>query len=96
MLEQLTTEELKAELQAREKALAQANSPLNETGFACADSAFAALLPDGEAALHLLSSGTIIYRNELHLIGSYYKPCTREDFMQALENNFTKIREALK
>jgi hypothetical protein len=93
MLEQLTTEELKAELEARQIAEAKLNSPINETGYSVTGNTYHALVGEKVIALH--SGGSILLDLTIKAVGAWEKPSTREDFMQALENNFTKIREAL-
>jgi hypothetical protein len=95
MLEQLTTEELKAELEARLKKEAMAESRIFETGYAQWGESFYALKKCGQSMVSLHEDGTVIIDVEVKSIGKYHTPCTREDFMAALENNFTKIREAL-
>ena len=95
-LSELTTEQLAAELEARKKAEAAAKSPLNETGYANNNGILFARLQDGKVMV-IYNSGSIFTGENEHknYIISEAIPCTREDFMRALENAFTKIREAV-
>ena len=94
-LSNLTTEQLKAELDAREKAEIMAESQIYETGYARWGKSFYALNKSGELMVALHEDGAVLIDVEIKSICKYFTSCTREDFMQALENNFTKIREAL-
>jgi hypothetical protein len=90
MLEQLTTEELKAELEARQKV----ENPFSETGFCTSNNlSYYGLRKDG--TFTAVFNDGLVLPSQTGFVGVGKTPCTREDFMAALENNFTKIREAL-
>jgi hypothetical protein len=86
MLKDFTTSELEAELNKRRE---------NGEFFKSKEGQFYFHRKENGGYLLVDTTGGISYADILRLDNDYQKPCTRKEFLDALDVAYTKIREAL-